>query len=512
MNALTDQQLLRDYTEHRSEAAFAEFVRRHIDLVYSAARRMVCDPHLAEDVTQGVFVAFAQNARQLSGRPVLSGWLHRTAQNLAAKAVRTDVRRRTREQEAAAMNELLSTESDAAWDQIAPQLDAALGELNEPDRDALFLRYFEKKSAREMALALGISDEAAQKRVSRAVERLREFFTKRGITVGASGLATLVSANAVQAAPVGLVLTISTAALAGTTIATTATATATKAFAMTTLQKTIVTATVAVLAGVGVYEARQASHWRARIQAIQQESRPLPASSNEAALLALQGKLDVLAAQNAALTNALAQANADNTRLEMEREQAKRAAALFKELADQANSKDTNPTNAYPTARHVWAAFGKMGRLAALAKQDDSTLSPEEKSALEAARMKAFDDLPNLVKAAKQLDAGNSSEGDLQSDELMDKIACLLYGALNLDEQQFNEVYGVMEKIGQEAKQKGLSKETPAPEAAEAIKQIMEQWKAETQTLLTPEQARIFAEVVTHMQVQPGNLGFNFDF
>ena len=115
MNRLTDQELLRDYTEHRSEAAFAEFVRRHIDLVYSAARRMVCDPHLAEDVTQGVFVAFAQNARQLSGRPVLSGWLHRTAQNLAAKAVRSDVRRRTREQEAAAMNELLCAGSDATW-------------------------------------------------------------------------------------------------------------------------------------------------------------------------------------------------------------------------------------------------------------------------------------------------------------------------------------------------------------------------------------------------------------
>jgi hypothetical protein len=94
----------------------------------------------------------------------------------------------------------------------------------------------------------------------------------------------------------------------------------------------------------------------------------------------------------------------------------------------------------------------------------------------------------------------------------MDKVACLLYGALNLDEQQFNQVYGVMEKIGQEAKQKGLSKETPAPEAAEAIKQIMEQWKAETQTLLTPEQARIFAEVVTHMKVEPGNFGFNFNF
>ena len=105
MNSLTDQQLLHDYTGHRSETAFAELVRRHVDFVYSAALRMVRDAHLAEDVTQGVFVALAQNARQLTERPLLSGWLHRTAQNLAANAVRSDVRRRVREQEAATMNE-----------------------------------------------------------------------------------------------------------------------------------------------------------------------------------------------------------------------------------------------------------------------------------------------------------------------------------------------------------------------------------------------------------------------
>ena len=170
MNSLTDQQLLRDYTGRRSEAAFTELVRRHIDFVYSAVLRMVRDAHLAEDVTQGAFVALARNARQLTDRPVLSGWLHRTAQNLAANAVRSNVRRRAREQEAAAMNELLSAEPDAVWERIAPLLDAALGELSEADRDALLLRYFERKSAREMAQILGTSEDAAQKRVSRAVE------------------------------------------------------------------------------------------------------------------------------------------------------------------------------------------------------------------------------------------------------------------------------------------------------------------------------------------------------
>jgi RNA polymerase sigma factor (sigma-70 family) len=246
---LTDQQLLRDYAEGASEAAFAEVVRRHLDLVYSAALRMVRDAQLAEDVTQGVFMAVARNARPLSVRPVLSSWLHRTTQNLAANVVRSEVRRRAREQEAAAMNEVVAHESDAVWQHIAPHLDTALGELSEADRDALMLRYFERKSAQEMAEVLGVSDEAAQKRVSRAVERLRAFFAKRGVIVGASALVVVLSANAVQAAPVGLAVTISTTAIAGTTGVATATAATIKTVAMTTLQKVLISAT---LIAVGV--------------------------------------------------------------------------------------------------------------------------------------------------------------------------------------------------------------------------------------------------------------------
>ena len=187
------------------------------------------------------------------------------------------------------MNILLSETPDASWQEVAPHLDAALGQLDDVDRDAVLLRYFEKKSAREMAAQLGISDDAAQKRVSRAVERLREFFAKRGVTVGASGLAVVISANAVQAAPVGLALTISTAAvLTGTTLATTATITATKAIAMTAFQKTIVTATIAVLAGAGIYEARQASQLRGQLQIVRaeraEEIQKLQTSSNETML------------------------------------------------------------------------------------------------------------------------------------------------------------------------------------------------------------------------------------
>jgi RNA polymerase sigma factor (sigma-70 family) len=278
VNAQTDQQLLQAYVTNRSEAAFAELVRRHIDLVYSAALRRIADPHLAQDVTQGTFAALAQNARQVTSHPVLSGWLHRTTQNIATNLIRTSTRRHAREQEAVTMNQLLSTPSgDASWHDIAPQLDAALDELDSPDRDAVLLRYFEKKSAREMAAQLGISDDAAQKRVSRAVERLREFFSKRGVTVGASGLAVIISANAVQAAPVGLALTISTAAaLTGRTLATTATVTGIKTIAMTTLQKTLIAATlIAVFTTPLVMKHREVARLRKEVVALQWEKESL---------------------------------------------------------------------------------------------------------------------------------------------------------------------------------------------------------------------------------------------
>ena len=282
MNALSDQQLLREYAHDRQEPAFTELVSRHVDLVYSAALRMVHDGHLAEDVTQGVFVALAENAGRLAGHPVLSGWLHCTARNLAAKAIRSDARRRVREQEAATMNELLSAGPDAFWELISPHLDAALGELNEPDREALMLRYFEKKSAAEMAPILGISEEAAQKRVSRATERLRELFASRGVAVGASGLAIVITANAVQAAPVGLAASISTGVLAGTAISTSTIIAATKTIAMTTLQKVIVTLGIATLAGAVIYEAHHASQLSRQVQTLQQQQSPLEAQVRQA--------------------------------------------------------------------------------------------------------------------------------------------------------------------------------------------------------------------------------------
>jgi len=296
VNSLTDQQLLRDYVNQRSEAAFAELVRRHVNLVYSAALRMVCDAHQAEDVTQAVFAALALSAEGLKEHPVLSGWLHRTAQNIAAQTVRTDVRRRAREQEATAMNEL--PQPAATWEHIAPHLDLALGQLSGAERDAVLLRYFERRSAREMAQILNTSEEAAQKRVSRAVARLRDLFAKRGITIGTSGLIVVISANAVQVAPAGLAVTISTTAvLSGTTVVATATTTAVKAIAMTTIQKTLITATILAFLGTAMYEGRRAASSRAQVQTLQKGQ------------AALAEHVRQLITENESLSNRVAKAN-----------------------------------------------------------------------------------------------------------------------------------------------------------------------------------------------------------
>lgn len=278
MTEQTDSQLLRAYAERRLEPAFAELVRRHVDFIYSAAIRMVRDPHLAEDVTQGVFIALAKQAPALAERASMVGWLHCTAQNIAAQTVRTIERRRAREQEAVAMNEPIASLREASWEQIEQPLDAALGELSDSDREAVLLRYFQKKSADEMARILGISGEAAQKRLSRAVEKLRVSFTKRKIAVGAGGLTGLISANAVQSAPVGLPATISAAAVAGSAVtSSTMVAATTKIIAMTTLQKTLVTVTVAALAGAGVYAAHENVQLRGQVQTLQQQQAPMAA-------------------------------------------------------------------------------------------------------------------------------------------------------------------------------------------------------------------------------------------
>ena len=255
MQNKSDAQLLGEYAAQDSEPAFAAIVARHTDLVYSAALRQTGSPELAHEVAQMVFTDLARMARALPREVLLTGWLYQAARFAAAKAVRGEQRRQAREQESLTMQPLASntgTESAPGWEQLAPVLDDAMGELTAPDRDAILLRYFQNQDFHAVALALGVSDAAAQRRVSRAVERLREFLAQRGVTAGAGGLVVLISANAVLTAPAGLSAAIAATALAGTTIFTAATAAVGKAIAMTTIQKTLIAAALAAAIGTGI--------------------------------------------------------------------------------------------------------------------------------------------------------------------------------------------------------------------------------------------------------------------
>ncbi len=209
-----DMTLVQEFAATQSEPAFAALVERHLGLVHSAALRQVGDAHLAEEITQAVFIVLARKARVLGPKTVLSAWLYRTTLYAAADALKTRRRRAAREQEAYMQSTLNQTDSDA-WGQLAPLLDDVLAELGETDRTALVLRYFENKTAREIAGALRMEEGAAQKRVARALEKLRARFVRRGVTLTATVIAGAVAANSVQAAPMGLAVTVTATAAKG---------------------------------------------------------------------------------------------------------------------------------------------------------------------------------------------------------------------------------------------------------------------------------------------------------
>jgi RNA polymerase sigma factor (sigma-70 family) len=269
---MTDtQRLLADYVTTGSEPAFRELVTRYLNLVYSTAVRLVDgDAHRAEDVAQTVFIDLARKARTLPPDVMLGGWLHRDTCFVASKTMRGERRRQFRERQAVEMNALLD-HSEANLAQLAPILDEAINQLGDQDRTAILLRFFEQRDLRAVGEALGSTENAAQKRVTRALEELRSLLKHRGVTSSAAALGTVLASEAVTAAPVGLAAAISSAAvLAGSTTAATI-ATTTKAIAMTALQKTLIAATIVITAGAGIYEARQASALHSQLQTLQQQ-------------------------------------------------------------------------------------------------------------------------------------------------------------------------------------------------------------------------------------------------
>ena len=212
----TDAELLHRYVDDSSEVAFTEFVQRHIGLVYSAAlRRVGHDAHLAEDVAQKVFTDLARKAASLSDRTSLSGWLYVSTHNAAAEVVRRERRRKTRETEAHTMQTLLhDSEPHPEWSHLRPALDEAIVTLREEEREAIMLRFFEQRSFADMGAALRLTDEAARKRVDRALEKLRAGLARRGVTSTSAMLTLALVELAPSATPAGLATRIAGQALA----------------------------------------------------------------------------------------------------------------------------------------------------------------------------------------------------------------------------------------------------------------------------------------------------------
>jgi len=214
MQATDDQALLREYATSRSDAAFQALVTKYVHLVHSAAMRQMRDPHLAEEVTQAVFIILARKAARLSEATVLSGWLFKTTRFVAIAQTRMAARRRQYEQESTMQSDGTVSALDSAWEQISPLLDEALTGLGQNDRQAVLLRYFEDKSLAEVGASFGVGQDAARMRVNRAIDKLRRFFSKRGLLFTTGVIAGTISSHAVRAAPVALAKSVTAVAVA----------------------------------------------------------------------------------------------------------------------------------------------------------------------------------------------------------------------------------------------------------------------------------------------------------
>lgn len=210
---MADEDLLREYARHRSEAAFAKLVSRHIDLVYSTALRLVREPNFAQDVTQTVFIGLACKPNAVREPRALACWLYRATRYAAANALRTERRRRQRESDIMQMN-VNDSSTETIWQSLMPHIEEAMASLDAMDQNAVVLRFFQGKTLREVGATLGLSDDAAQKRLSRALDRLRLHFRNQGIDTSTALLGTALAGHAVQAAPGGMASSVTAASIA----------------------------------------------------------------------------------------------------------------------------------------------------------------------------------------------------------------------------------------------------------------------------------------------------------
>lgn len=298
-----DDDLLHRYAAKGTQAAFAEIVQRHLNLVYSVARRHVRSPQLAEEVTQSVFADLAGNARCIPSGTPLVAWLHVVARRTAIDVVRREARRQRREADAALAASLM-TPPPSSWPEIEPVLDEAVESLPAPDRAAILLRFFENKSLREVGAALGVSDDAAQKRVSRALDQLRTFFLRRGITVSVAGLASDLAAHGLLTAPTALGPAI--AAGVGSSAAAAIVSTSAAVITMTFLEKSLLTGAAVIALAGALHETvslramrREAAEFRQQVDALAARTRDAQARRD-----AVLREVDAARAQLARLATA----------------------------------------------------------------------------------------------------------------------------------------------------------------------------------------------------------------
>jgi RNA polymerase sigma factor (sigma-70 family) len=422
MHSNSDAQLLREYAEHGTEAAFTEVVTRNTNLVYSAALRQVNSPDIAAEVAQCVFVGLAQGARSLAGRLAedasLAGWLCRSARNVSLNLRRDEFRRHSREREAMEdLNPISETAPD--WERLRPVLDDAMSKLIESDYDALVIRFFRNQDFRSVGLALGVSADTARKRVSRALDKLREHLSRRGITTTDAALSMVLAANAVQAAPLGLASAISSAAALAQTALPGSTAiaitTITKNIAMTTIQKALIATTLAASVGTGIYETRRASSLQEQAQTLLLQQGSLTSQNQQ-----LQEERDDAATRLAAAQHGGGQPRRDLSELLKLRAEVTKLRGDSQELAQLKATINSDPTESIAKS---W-----MTRV----KQLDQRLGQMPGQTIPELQFLTGQDWLNAVKDSKQLesDADFAQALGALRDSARSEFAAMVQGAL----------------------------------------------------------------------------------
>jgi RNA polymerase sigma factor (sigma-70 family) len=465
------EQWLAEYAQTGSEAAFREVVERYVNLVYSAAIRLVNgDTHLAEDVTQKVFADLAGMARKISRDVKLGGWLHRHTCFVANNTMRGERRRQLRERSAVEMNSM-EDHSEENLALIAPVLDEAINELGAEDRDAIMLRFFEQKDFRTVGEALGSNEDAARKRVDRALDKLHGSLTRRGVVLSATALTATLASQAVTAAPVGLALSISTAAVAS--------AAAGGGTALTLIQimaKAKIGIAAAVVVAVAIPVAMSVRHH----QALRAENESLRAQA---------AQIEKLSAENARLAKLAEQGNAAPTTAssnDPSREMLKLRGEVGR-LRTEASAPKPSPLSAVisdPETRRMIREQQKMG-MGMIYKQFGERLKLPPEQGQKFVELLADDIMENVDHVGALLRDGKSREEidqvfTAQEAAMVEKVKALL------GQEQLSQYQDYTRNLGSYLTAEQFKGEMTGDKAAkdEKSKQLYEVMQQETRAVL----------------------------